>query len=125
MTGVLVDMLLELDNETYSKHMVFENGNELIYVDVLRAIYVMIVAALLFYNNIFGDLENIGFEFNPYDPCVANRIQAGKQQTVRLHVENVMSSHVNPKVNDKFNEWMNHNYYKHGEVKANIGKLHK
>ena len=30
-TGVLVDILLELDSETYRKHVVFENGKKLIY----------------------------------------------------------------------------------------------
>ena len=35
-TGVLVDMLPELDSETYSKQVVFENGNKLINIFVLR-----------------------------------------------------------------------------------------
>ena len=44
---------------------------------------------------------------------------------MRLHVDNVMSSHVKPKVNDNFKEWINRNYSKHGELKANWGKVHK
>ena len=36
-----------------------------------------------------------------------------------------MSSHMSPKVNDKFKEWMNRNYVKHGEVKSSIGKVHE
>ena len=103
-TGVIVDMLLELDSDTYSKHEVFENENKLIYVVVLRAIYGMLVAELLFYKKFCGDLENIGFEFNTYNPCVANRIKVGKQHTVRFYVDNVMPSNVNPKVNDNFKE---------------------
>ena len=42
-----------------------------------------------------------------------------------FHVEDVIYSHVNPKVNYKFNEWMNLNYDKHGEVKANREKVHE
>ena len=57
----------------------------------------MIIAALLFYKKSYGDLENIGSEFNPYYPCVANRIKFGNQQTVRFHVVDVTSIHVNPK----------------------------
>ena len=57
--GVLVDMLLELDSETYSKNMVFENGKKVIHVVVLREIYGMLVAALLFYNKFCGYLEDI------------------------------------------------------------------
>ena len=41
--GVLVDMILELDSKTYSKHVVFENGKKVIYVVVLREIYGMIL----------------------------------------------------------------------------------
>ena len=123
--GVNVDMLLELDSETYIKHVVFENGKKVIYVVVLRAIPIMLLAALLLYKKFCGDLENIGFEFNPHNPCVANKIKVGKQHTVILHVGNIMSSHVNPKVDDRSKEWMNHNYGNHGEVKANRGKLHK
>ena len=35
-----------------------------------------------------------------------------------------MSSHVKPKVNDNLKEWMNSNYGKHDEVKANRNKVH-
>ena len=31
-TGVIVDMLLEMDSDTYSNHVVFENERKLIYV---------------------------------------------------------------------------------------------
>ena len=58
----------------------------------------MLIAALLFYRKFRKDLEDIGFVFNPYDPCVANRIISSKQQTVRFHVDDLMSSHVDKKV---------------------------
>ena len=57
--GMLVDMLVEMDSETYRKNVVFETGRKLIYVVVLVSIYVMITAELLFYNKFHGDLENI------------------------------------------------------------------
>ena len=60
-TGVLLDMIVELDSETYRNHVVFENGNRLIYIVVLREIYGMLVSELLLYNKFCGDLENIGF----------------------------------------------------------------
>ena len=47
-------------------------------------------------------LEEKGYEFNPYDQCVANKMIQGKQHTVRFHVDDLMDSHVNPKVNDDF-----------------------
>ena len=35
-TGVLVDILVKLESETYRKHVVFENGKKVIYVVLLR-----------------------------------------------------------------------------------------
>ena len=40
-------------------------------------------------------------------------------------MDDVMNSHVKPKVIGKFKEWMNHNYGKNGELKANRGKVHE
>ena len=99
---MLVDMLLELDSETYSKHVVFENGKKVIHIDVLRAIYGILLTQILFYKTFSGDSENIGSEFNPYDPFIANRIKVGKKNTVRLNVGHFMYIHLITKVSDKF-----------------------
>ena len=101
-TGVLVDMLVQLSPEIYGPYVVFEKQRKVIYVQVLKAIYRMLQAALLWYNKFRQELENEGFEFNPYDPCVGNRMENGSQHTIRFHVDDVMSSHINPKVNDDF-----------------------
>ena len=99
-TGVLVDLLVEIAPEVYGPYVVFENGRKVLYVQVIRALYGMLVAALLWYKQFKGDLESIGFKFNPYDPCVANRIVKGKQQTVRFHVDDLKSSHMDKQVFD-------------------------
>ena len=96
-TCVLVNVILELGSETYSSYVVFENGKKIIYVVFFRSIYGMIVAGLLFYKKFCGDLENIGFQLNIYDPYGSNRIIVGKKHTFRVHVDDVMSSHVNHK----------------------------
>ncbi len=72
-TGVLVDMLVKMTPKTYRPYVVFENGKKVLYVQVLKALYGMLVAALRWYKQFQKDLESIGFEFNPYDPCVANK----------------------------------------------------
>uniref|UniRef100_A0A7S1V1J3 Reverse transcriptase Ty1/copia-type domain-containing protein n=1 Tax=Grammatophora oceanica TaxID=210454 RepID=A0A7S1V1J3_9STRA len=123
-TGVLVDMLLELNPELYKDFVVYENGQKVLYVVVLKAIYGMLVASLLFYKKFRVDLEGVDFVFNDYDPCVANRMIRGKQQTVRFHVDDVMSSHVDPKVNDEFDKWLNKMYGGYGKVKCVRGKVH-
>lgn len=86
----------------------------------------MLKSALLYYKKFRKDIESIGFEVNPYNPCVANRIVDGKQHTVTWHVDDLKSSHVNPEVNRKFLIWLNEKYANDGiaEVKATFGKVH-
>jgi hypothetical protein len=93
-------------------------------VRVLRAIYGMLEAALLWYKKLRRELEEAGFVFNPYDPCVANRDREGAQHTLLFHVDDLKSSHRDSKVNDQFNKWLNHKYGKHGKVKLHRGKIH-
>ena len=47
---------------------------KVIYVVVLQALYGMLISALLWYKKFCSDLEGIRFIFNPYNPCIANRI---------------------------------------------------
>ena len=55
-----------------------------------------------------------GYEVNPYDPCVANQAIDGKQHTVSWHVDDLKGSHVDPKVNDEFQEWLQKEF---GQIK--------
>jgi hypothetical protein len=48
-TGVLVNMLVKLSPELYGPYVVYEKNRKVLYVQVLRAIYGMLEAALLWY----------------------------------------------------------------------------
>ena len=96
----------------------------MLYVEILQALYRMLEVALLWYNKFRKDLEEEGFEFNPYDPCVANKMVNGTQFTIRFHVDDLMSSHVNPEVNTEFMKFLNDKYGKHVEVKCTWGTSH-
>jgi hypothetical protein len=125
--GTLVDMLVEIDPETYADYVVYDyNKEKILYVQVLKALYGMLESSLLFYKKLCKDLIEIGFEINPYDPCVANKIVKGKQQTVTWHVDDLKSSHVDPAVNDSFLNWLEMKYGDEeiGKVKAVRGKRH-
>jgi hypothetical protein len=125
-TGVLVDMLVELNPELYGPYVVYERNrrNKVLYVQVTRAIYGMLEAAILWYNNFRGELKQKGFKFNPYYPCVANRTEKGSQHTLLFHVDDLKSSHKDSKVNDQFDKWLQGNYGEHGEVAIHRGKIH-
>ena len=124
-TGILVDHLVEMDSQLYGPFVTYENGQKVLYVEVLRAIYGMLIASMLWFKKFRDDLNKLGFSFNAYDPCVGNRTIYGNQQTVRFHVDDVMSSHISTKVNDYFQIWLNNNYGKYGEVKTSRGKVHE
>ena len=91
---------------------------------VLRAIYGMLTASLYWYKKLRGDLEGHGFVFNPYDPCIANRTVKGKQQTIRFHVDDLLSSHEDSTVNDDFYKWLNQTYGEFKDVTFTRGKVH-
>ena len=122
--GALVQILVEMDYEKYGKFVCIENGQEVLYVVMSRALYGMIQSSILYYRKFRKDIETIGFKVNPYDPCVANRIVKGSQQTVCWHVDDLKSSHKLKEVNDEFLKWLNEKYGDIVEVKATRGKKH-
>ena len=85
----------------------------------------MLEAALLWYKKFRKELEEVGFKFNPYDPCVSNRKKKGSQHTVLFHVDDLKSSHIDPTVNDEFDAWLQKNYGTHGAVAIHRGKVHQ
>jgi hypothetical protein len=94
--GQLVDLLLEIAPESYEPFIVHENNKMVLYVRMLRALYGMLIASILYYKKFRKDIEGSGFHVIPYDPCVANRQVRGKQHTVTWHVNDLKSSHVDP-----------------------------
>jgi hypothetical protein len=123
--GPLVDMLIEIAPEIYKPYVSYEKG-KVLYVKMLKALYGMLVSSLLYYKKFRKDIESIGFVINPYDPCVANRIVDQRQHTLTWHVDDLKSSHVDPKVNDKFLTWLEKTYASDeiGKVKAVRGLRH-
>ena len=118
--------MVDIDPATYSKFVVFKRGEKVLYCNVLKAIYGMLISALLFYKKWKNDLLSIGYTINPYDPCIANKIINGKQHTITWHVDDLKISHVDPKVNDEFIKWVDKLYGDDeiGRVKATRGKVH-
>ena len=88
------------------------------------------VASLLYYIKFCKTLKTNGFVMNPYDPCVANRMVKGKQQTICFHVDDCKISHLDPKVNDACISILRKEYeniFEDGSGKMTVhrGKVHK
>lgn len=94
-------------------------------MEILKAIHGMLEASLCWHGQFRSDSEGYGFVFNNCDPCAANKVVKGKQQTVQFHVDDLMLSHVDKKVNDKFLKWLNCKYGTHAEVTSTRGEEHK
>jgi hypothetical protein len=74
MRGTLAELLVKVAPEIYSKYVTINaKGETVMYVCLLNALYGIIRADLLFYQRFVKDLRSIGFELNPYNPCVANK----------------------------------------------------
>ena len=117
--------MVEIDPQTYEPFLIEENGKKIIYVRVLKAIYGMLQSALLFYNKLRKDLEDGGFEVNPYDPCVANKEVRGSQMTVVWHVDDMKISHKMPDAVTSSMEYIKKKYGSIGKVKITRGKKHE
>ncbi len=97
--GELADLLTKVDPDLYSKFVVQENGKNVVYVELQKALYGTLQAALLFWKELTRYLVDVlGFELNPYDECVANKTINGKQCTILWHVDDLKLSHVDPAV---------------------------
>ena len=49
----------------------------MLYVNCLKELYGLLELVLLFYKKLAGELIDMGFEINHYDPCVANKTVNG------------------------------------------------
>ena len=56
--------------------------------------YSTLKAPLLWYTLFADTLKRDGFELNPYDNCVANKVVDGKQFTICWYVDDIKLSHV-------------------------------
>jgi hypothetical protein len=105
--GVLVDILVEMAPDVYKSYATTDKkGTKQLLVQCQNALYGTMVASLLYYRKFTKSLTEIGFELNPYDPCVANKMIEGKQMTICFHVDDCKLSHRTPKGMDKMIKWL-------------------
>ena len=94
--GKLSKIMTKIDPSLYRKYVSFsQKGVPMLYVHLSKALYGMLrEALLLFYKQLRSDLEEVGFEVKPYNPCIASKMSNGKQMTVCWHVYDLKVSHV-------------------------------
>jgi hypothetical protein len=91
--GTMAELLIQIDPKKYGPCVQYIRGKAVLYVRLKKALYGTLKAALLFWKRLTSQLHTWGFETNPYDPCVANKIIDGTQCTIVWHVDDLKISH--------------------------------
>jgi hypothetical protein len=111
LTGIMVDILLEIDYEMYSPFIVKEKKRCCI-VSCSRHCTGHCALLICFGKSSRVNYRSGGFELNPYDSCVANKMINGKQCTIGWHVDDLHISHVDPAVVDNIIDMMDEQFGK-------------
>ena len=96
--GKMTELLVKIDPKLYRPYVLIENGKTALYVELKKALYGTLKAALLFWKRLNLQLIKWDFELNPYDTCVANKMIRGNQCTILWHVDDLKISHVDADV---------------------------
>jgi hypothetical protein len=124
--GPLASLLAKVDPELYDKYLEQDKkGKPVMYVKLKKALYGTLQAAMLFWKDLSAKLVNWGYEINPYDWCVANKMIDGKQCTVVWHVDDLKISHVDPEVVDSLVSLLDGEYGKINPLVTTHGKVHE
>ncbi len=123
--GPMAELVVRLDPKLYRPfiHM-GKNKKPVLYVQLRKGLYGQLKAALMFWQNLSGNLQKWGFELNPYDTCVANSIINGKQCTILWHVDDLKISHEDYDVVTDIIEKLSKTYGKLDPITINRGKVH-
>lgn len=85
--GTMSDMLVKLDPSYRS----YREDKGTIVVQLDKALYGCVEASALWYAHLRDTLTRDGFEVNPYDSCVYNKLGAsGEQITIGVHVDDLV-----------------------------------
>jgi hypothetical protein len=123
--GPLASLLAKVDPNLYEKYLEYDKKGKLImHVKLQKALYGTLQAAMLFWKDLSAKLVSWGYEINPCDWCVANKMVNGKQCAVLWHVDGLKISHVDPAVVESLLGLLNGVYGKLSPLVTTRGKIH-
>ena len=94
--GDLVDYMVQVNPKRYGPHVhVTKTGKTLLYIRSVKALFGCICSMMLQWKLLTSTLLEEGFEVNPYDPCVANKVISDDDQcTICWYVDDLKISDV-------------------------------
>jgi Reverse transcriptase (RNA-dependent DNA polymerase) len=115
---VMSDKLMRL-KPSYNK---FLDAKGCLVVLLNRALYGCVEsAALLWYDNLRETMMSLGYERNPHDICVFNKVgENGKQCTATVHVDDLLISSVDESMIESLSEGLRRRY---GEITKTDGTI--
>jgi hypothetical protein len=128
---VFVNILIQIAPNVYKSYvMTDKKGMKQLLVQCQNALYGTMVANLLYYHKFTKSLASIGFEINPYDPCVVSKTVNGAQMTICFHVDDCKLSHHSSKANNNIINWLYQEYESifedgSGQMTVSRGRVHK
>jgi hypothetical protein len=124
MEGKMAELLVRIDPKLYRKHVQLENGKQVLYVELKKALYGTLKAALLFWRRLLSQLMEWGFTSKPYNSCVMNKQINGLQCTILWHVDDLKISHVDPEVVTEVIDLLEQEFGKEAPLTKTRGHVH-
>jgi hypothetical protein len=118
--GVSVDIMCDVCKEC-KEFVTYKNGTKALCLRLLKALHGCVKSALLWHELFTGTLAQMGFELNPCDTCVANKIVNRKQCTIAWFFDDNKMSHVDSKVVTEVVEKIEERF---GKMTVTRGKKH-
>ena len=122
--GELAQILICIAPEVYGPYIIYENLKAVIYLKLLKSLDGLLIASLLFYQNLRKDLGAIGFRVNSCDPCVANKMVRDKQMKNNRHVDDLKVSNSDKDIVDALIQWTKDTYEDVTKLNPSRGKIH-
>ena len=115
--STMAGMLVKLD----PSYVNFVEDKGTIVVQLDKALYGCVEASALWYAHLRDTLERDGFEVNPYDGCVYNKLGAsGEQITIAVHVDDLI---VTSRSQDDITRLELHLRGTYKEIRVNVGAV--
>ena len=125
-TGEMVKVLLQIDKEMYSEYVMIEKGEQVMYMELLKALYGTLRTACLFWQKLSKQLIDVWwFVPNQNNNCVVNKTINGSQMTVVWHVDDLKVSHMDAMEVGKFIRQMEETFGKDTPLSVSLGKTHE
>jgi hypothetical protein len=97
LSGEAVGNMVQV-NKAYETFVTNKKRQTSIIFTAKKALYRCVKSALLWYELFSGTLQDLGFDLNPYDGCVANKSIEGTQCTIVWYNDDHKIPHVNQAV---------------------------